>query len=146
MGKKRYRAREERMKKEAEEELAEWKVAVEAEAKKQIDLRDAARERSKDVMGFNSNFDQKKAIAKKEQLRRDKLTLQYELDLQKAQDDKDAAKIQAEKELNRGSRSTLMGLKNSKVRTRRRSKPCAASSRIGFGRSAIGPSRPKLML
>ena len=37
--KKRYRAREERMKKEAEEELAEWKVAVEAEAKKQIDLR-----------------------------------------------------------------------------------------------------------
>ncbi len=35
--KKRYRAREERMKKEAEEELAEWKVAVEAEAKKQID-------------------------------------------------------------------------------------------------------------
>merc|ERR1712188_69572 len=49
---------------------------------------------------MGSNFDQKKAVAKKEQLRRDKLTLQYELDLQKAQDDKDAAKIQAEKELN----------------------------------------------
>merc|ERR1712159_459515 len=37
--KKRYRAREERMKKEAEEELAEWKIAVEAEAEKQIKLR-----------------------------------------------------------------------------------------------------------
>ena len=112
--KKRYRAREERMKKEAEEEMAEWKVAVEAEAKKQIDLRDAARERSKDVMGFNSNFDQKKAVAKKEQLRRDKLTLQYELDLQKAQDDKDAAKIQAEKELNARFKKYLDGFEKLK--------------------------------
>ena len=70
--KKRYRAREERMKKEAEEELAEWKIAVEAEAEKQIKLRDDARARSKDVMGFNSVYDQKKEVFKKEQLRRDK--------------------------------------------------------------------------
>merc|ERR1712188_290360 len=110
--KKRYRAREERMKKEAEEEMAEWKVAVEAEAKKQIDLRDAARERSKDVMGFNSNFDQKKAVAKKEQLRRDKLTLQYELDLQKAQDDKDARRFKRKKNSTRGSRSTWTALRS----------------------------------
>mmetsp|Transcript_9636 Transcript_9636/g.28152 ORF Transcript_9636/g.28152 Transcript_9636/m.28152 type:complete len:461 (-) Transcript_9636:43-1425(-) len=112
--KKRYRAREERMKKEAEEELAEWKIAVDAEAKKQIDLRDAARARSADVMGFNSVFDQKKEVFKKEQLRRDKLTLQYELDLQKAQDDKDAAKIQAEKELNARFKKYLDGFEKLK--------------------------------
>ena len=112
--KKRYRAREERMKKEAEEELAEWKIAVEAEAEKQIKLRDDARARSKDVMGFNSVFDQKKEVAKKEQLRRDKLTLQYELDLQKAQDDKDAAKIQAEKELNARFKKYLDGFEKLK--------------------------------
>ena len=119
---------------------------VEAEAEKQIKLRDDARARSKDVMGFNSVFDQKKEVAKKEQLRRDKLTLQYELDLQKAQDDKDAAKICWKKNSTRGSRSISMGLRSSKVRTRRRSRPCAASSRIGSGRSAIARSRPRSML
>jgi hypothetical protein len=144
--KKRYRAREERMKKEAEEELAEWKVAVEAEAKKQIDLRDAARARSKDVMGFNSVFDQKKEVAKKEQLRRDKLTLQYELDLQKPKMIKTRRRFRRRRNSTRGSRSTWTASKNSKVRTKRRSRPCAESSRTASGRKEIGPSRPKLML
>ena len=51
---------------------------------------------------------------KKEQLRRDKLTLQYELDIQKAQDDKDAAKIQAEKELNARFKKYLDGFEKRK--------------------------------
>ena len=84
------------MKKEAEEELASGR-SPSAEAKKQIDLRDAARARSADVMGFNSVFDQKKEGFKKEQLRRDKLTLQYELESPESAGRQDAAKIQAER-------------------------------------------------
>ena len=94
-------------------------------------------------MGFNSVFDQKKEVAKKEQLRRDKLTLQYELDLQKAQDDKDAAKIKAEKE-EREVQEMSMGLRSSKVRTRRRSKLFgeAREPHLGGARSGV-PGRDR---
>lgn len=112
--KQRYRAREERMKKDAEEEMAEWQIAVDSEARKVVEVRDAARARSKDVMGSNSAVDQQKGLVKKVQRERDLLTLDYELALQKQQDDKDRAKIEEENERNQRFKKYLDGFEKLK--------------------------------
>ena len=102
--------------KEAEEELAaSGSSGRRRRPKNKLKLRDDARARSKDVMGFNSVFDQKKEVAKKEQLRRDKLTLQYGLDLQKARRTTKMAKLAPKENSTRGSRSRTA--RSSKVRT-----------------------------